>query len=59
MSDSEIHEYYLVDDDQLESIKNPPFIDYNKTYEAIVKSKEEIEQQEPKIQIKRWIKFKW
>lgn len=56
---SDLHEYYLVDEDQLESIKNPPFINYNDAYQAIVKTKEEIRHQEPKTQIKHWIKFKW
>lgn len=58
MSD-QLNEYFLVNEDQLQSIKNPPFINYNDAYQAIVKSKEEIQQETPKIQIKRWSYFKW
>jgi hypothetical protein len=54
---SEVHEYYLVNSDELESIKNPPFINYNDAYQAIVKSKEEVQQEEPKLHIKRWKKW--
>lgn len=55
---SELNEYYLINEDQLEAIKNPPFINYNDAYQAIVKSKEEVQQEAPKLKIKRWSKFK-
>jgi hypothetical protein len=60
---SEAHQYYLVTSDQLEKIENPPFLSYTDAYDAIVKSKDELDTEEqekkPNKLITNWSTFHW
>lgn len=55
----DVHQYYLVSEDQLSKIENPPFLSYSDAYDAIVKSKEEVEVKQPLKKITNWTTFHW
>jgi hypothetical protein len=60
---SDVHQYYLITGDQLEKIENPPFLSYSDAYDAIVKSKEELDtevkEKNPHKKITNWSTFHW